>query len=974
MATGGEIEDADKVYLFQAQLKLIQLLLPTQQINNFSSIRFYQLSPFDVVPDAQPALALDVGQETIIISQFGRKGRTGRSRLFSIPAEEFAPPAPNYFGISSAYSFPADDFYRENNFRPLENLENERPSYAGLEQIEGSWRTIREPQSEIVVQEQVPVLQTWYPVHVTVAHPETWEEALVPVGIVQIIQRLDQRTVGLLAEQFGLDIGLARSNELLITSLDRTGALGPGSTDTGQDVASAAELPAIGNPAILLDTGNETLILNENAFNYAWESVHFKGTGANNGANNNGANDNGGTRANLQAVVFSPVSELAGLTGTLRRQIVQLAIVTVLLAGVLIYLSLLYLLNKPLGALMDGVQRISRGDLNHAVTTGSADEVGQLAVAFNGMASQLRELIASLEQRVADRTRELTEANDAAEKARQRAERANQAKSEFLSHMSHELRTPLNGILGYTQILRKQHTQMMHSRELDISSANRGVANGVNINNNDAERRSLSYALDRQIHGLNIIQQSGQHLLTLINDILDMAKIEAQKMELVPSDIELSDFLESLVNIFRFRAEQKGLRFFYEPPGNLPHTIHVDEKRLRQIIINLLSNAIRYTNQGEVVFRVNFAQIDQTEIGPRHIRVSGSELINGPEQLPETRANLDQTVMLQFEIEDTGVGMTQQEISEIFSPFEQSGDLAQRDKGTGLGLAISQNLARMMGSRIQVQSSLGDGSTFWFELTVRGNLGEKPQPTKLEKTICGYRGPQHTILTVDDNQHNRSLIRDLLEPLGFRTIEARNGTEAIGLASEFAPDLVLMDLRMAGVNGLDATRLMRSQMDDTQSANGQPMIIIAASASAFESDRADSLQAGCDGFLTKPVQTAELFELLKDHLRIEWIYEDEVSNELSDGVEDCVIDRGSNKVATDNTQDTSDFIRPSTEELAELLALAQSGMMRGIREKAAALAEQNPRHKRFADELIMLARNFREKELLALLQERVTTQ
>lgn len=860
---GGEIENADQIYLFQSQLKLIQLLLPTEQINNFSSIRFYLLSPFDLLPDADPALLLHLGRETITVAQFQREGQHYDPIYHTIATTDFEPPTPNYFGISSAYAFPPADFYRELHFDLDEGA-------IAHERYERSWRTVDVPRSEFVIEDGVPVLQTWYPVRVPLAHPETWEEALAPVGIVQITQALDSVAMAALAEQLGLDIAFGRSDNLIISTLP-----------LGAE-ANGLNLPA----------NSESITLAENAYTFAWEPVALAHG-----------------MADLQAVVLSPVSELAGLTAALRRQIVQLAVITVLLAGVLLYLGLNSLLNRPLSALMDGVERITHGNLNHSVTVSAKDEVGQLAVAFNDMAGQLRDLIASLEQRVADRTYELTEANRAAELARRKAEQANQAKSEFLSQVSHELRTPLNGILGYTQILRKD-------RHLNA----------------------------QQLNGLTVIQQSGEHLLTLINDILDLAKIEAQKMELLLSPVYLPSFVDAPARIFRFRAEQKGLTFGYDAATIPPLTVNVDERRLRQIIINLLSNAIRYTEQGNVNFRIVTLAMQE----------------RGPSQ-PTTSERC--TCTLRILVEDSGVGMSHDELAHIFTPFEQQGKPQQREKGTGLGLAISQNLARLMGSRIMVESEPGKGSLFWFDLTAEQIDAAAPQPNLEQQVIVGYEPPQRTILVVDDNQINRRLIIDLLTPLGFRVIEAADGQQAIHLVVEQRPDLVLMDLRMPEFSGLDATRAIRALttnpngMEAIDSPNNMAeraasVVIIAASASAFERDRMESLVAGCDGFLAKPVQAPALYHILEEYLQLRWLYEEPIA-----ATAEALPHDGN-----------STLVLPPPETMEKLLELAQRGMMRNLREEAERLLTHEPRYRPFAEQIRTLAQNLQEKELLALIE------
>ncbi|SFU73674.1 AAA family ATPase [Pseudoduganella namucuonensis] len=457
--------------------------------------------------------------------------------------------------------------------------------------------------------------------------------------------------------------------------------------------------------------------------------------------------------------------------------------------------------------------------------------------------------------------------------ARQAADAANRAKSAFLANMSHELRTPLNGILGYTQILQRD--------------------------------RALG---DHQQTGLNVIRHSGEHLLNLINDILDFAKIEASKLELYETPVRLSGFLSIVSEIVAVKAAQKGLEYVTEIATDLPAAIQADEKRLRQVLLNLLSNAIKFTDRGRVTLRVR--------------------------RLSATR--------LRFEVCDTGVGIGEQEREVIFEPFEQVGDQRQRLGGTGLGLAISRQFLRLMGSDILVESRPGEGSTFWFELDVR--LAQAAASPSAHGIVGGYHGARKTILVVDDVRENRMVLNDMLSPLGFTMCEAEDGAEGLAQAQASRPDLILMDLVMPKMDGLEAMRRLR------QSPDFNTVPVISVSASAGDNHAASSLAAGANAFLPKPVNLDRLLEQVGALLKLEWI------------------------IAAPETPPAPPepgvpLVVPPPEEMAVLHQLAMQGNMRNILQRAHYLSELDPRYRPLADQLTALAKGFRSKAILELVKQ-----
>jgi len=442
-------------------------------------------------------------------------------------------------------------------------------------------------------------------------------------------------------------------------------------------------------------------------------------------------------------------------------------------------------------------------------------------------------------------------AETALQKAVLAADTANRAKSEFLSSMSHELRTPLNAILGFSQVMVRDSS----------------------LNNQHRQH-------------LEIINRASEHLLSLINDILEMSKIESGRTKLNESSFNLIKLLETLEEMFRLKAVSKKLQLNFEVADGVPHFVNGDECKLRQILINLLGNAIKFTETGSVILQVKMKveeslavetaeftnlQTKPADAGSEQSAHGDFDWVDANSIHPVFLQN-SEFLRLQFEIEDTGPGIAAEEMNKLFEPFEQTKTGHKSQQGTGLGLPISRKFVQMMGGDITVSSTPDLGSKFAFDIQLRFADPNDVKMLKPQKKVIGLapNQPEYRILVVDDRADNRLVLIRLLSSLGLVVREAENGQQAVAVWKDWQPQLIWMDMQMPVMDGYEATKQIKAH------PLGKTTVIIALTASAFEEDRKTILAAGCDDFMAKPFQANILFAKMENVLGIRYVYEEPV--------------------------------------------------------------------------------------------------
>ncbi len=775
-----DIDESDKIYTLQSQIEIVQALRSFQNIYQLSSISFYYLSPFDQFEKTSPVLSLRMDMDGFIVGQFKTKGQLENRTYHHVGYSNYDPPSQDFFNVSSVYELTVHDFYSKMNFTIAATIGIDE-IYSGFEidDARGDDRI----KSFLIINDGIPVIRTLAPVFVPVSNPDTWEAERVPAMLMVIDQTIDGSMLIRLRNQLGIDVALAKDNVVLVSSLPKNENFSQLMQD--QTVSSSVQ-----------------------NFYYSWQQIEF------------GERDD----AIFKAVVLSPISILATLTKGLFLQMSLLVSLATVLSAVAIFVAIRRLVNRPLNQLMDGVEKISSGDLTYRVKVRSQNELGELASEFNLMSDKLAKKSDELQKKI-EALKEMDKLKDS-----------------FLANTSHELRTPLNGIIGIAD-------SMIDGATGEVSEV--------------------------QLVNLSMIVSSGRRLSSLVDDILDFSKMRHHDLQLMLTPVDIKIVTNIVLKLSKTLVKQKDLKLIEVIENDLP-LVDADENRLQQILYNLVGNALKFTNSGYVSISAYLAG-NKMEIS---VTDSGIGIpLEKQKNIFDSFSQAEDSISREYGGTGLGLAVTKQLVElhggEIWikstpgfgSAFFFTLPLSTTKRGD---LKKSSPSALKEGVRIGSHIIVPDVEP--AELTLRDSDTKEMLAPNDEG---GKKGEGITVLVVDDEPVNLQVISNHLSLHQYTVIEAINGPDALSIIREGNKvDLILLDVMMPKMSGFEVCQKLREEYSPLE----LPIILVTAKNQA--TDLVEGFSSGANDYLTKPFSKYELLARIDLHIQLTFSSKEIIEKEI----------------------------------------------------------------------------------------------
>ncbi|OUR94040.1 hypothetical protein A9Q81_14990 [Gammaproteobacteria bacterium 42_54_T18] len=765
-----DIDESDKIYTLQSQLEIVQALRPFQNIHQLSSISFFYLSPFEQFEHSKPVLSLRMDREGVFVGQFKTKGKVDNRSYHYVDFSNYEAPTSDLFNVSSVYELTIHEFYKKFNFNIAATI-GISEIYDGfdIEDLKGNDRI----QSSLIINDGLPVIRTLAPVLVPVSNPETWEAESVPAILMVIDQTIDEDMLGRLKKQLGIDVALAKKDTILVSSLPENERFGYLKND--QTVSSSVQ-----------------------NFYYSWQKIKFGEPGGD----------------VFQAVVLSPISVLATLTRGLFLQMSLLVALATILSTVAIFAAIRRLVNKPLNQLMDGVEKISSGDLTHRVQVRSKNELGELASEFNLMSDKLAKKSDELQSKI-EALKEMDKLKDS-----------------FLANTSHELRTPLNGIIGIAD-------SMIDGATGDVSEV--------------------------QLVNLSMIVSSGRRLSSLVDDILDFSKMRHHDLQLMLAPVDIKTITNIVLTLSKTLVKKKDLKLIEVIENDLP-LVEADENRLQQILYNLVGNALKFTNSG-------YVSISAYLVGEKmEVSVTDSGIgipLNMQKNIFDSFSQAEESISREYGGTGLGLAVTKQLV-------ELHGGEIWIKSTPGIGSAFFFTLPLSATKRADLDKSLPiyptEGERVGSHVvTPNMELEESKFQSFDRKTDddliddAGDAGGdgEFTVLVVDDEPVNLQVISNHLSLHRYTVVEAVSGLDALNIIGEGNKiDLILLDVMMPKMSGFEVCQKLREEHSPIE----LPVILVTAKNQA--TDLIEGFSSGANDYLTKPFSKYELLARINLHIQL----------------------------------------------------------------------------------------------------------